>query len=100
MAKKITGYIKLQIPAGRANPSPPVGPALGQQGVNIPQFCKIFETEAQVGSRVKNNESGKLGEIIGFYTGDDEQFHGDYEIQWDDGSKDYVVDPNTVTLQV
>jgi len=42
MAKKISGYIKLQIPAGRANPSPPVGPALGQQGVNIPQFCKAF----------------------------------------------------------
>ena len=45
MAKKITGYIKLQIPAGRANPSPPVGPALGQQGVNIPQFCKAFNAE-------------------------------------------------------
>ena len=42
MAKKISGYIKLQIPAGRANPSPPVGPALGQQGENIPQFCKAF----------------------------------------------------------
>ncbi len=42
MAKKITGYIKLQIPAGQASPSPPVGPALGQHGVNIPQFCKAF----------------------------------------------------------
>ena len=42
MAKKVTGQIKLQIPAGRANPSPPVGPALGQHGVNIPQFCKAF----------------------------------------------------------
>ncbi len=42
MAKKIAGYIKLQIPAGQANPSPPVGPALGQHGVNIPQFCKAF----------------------------------------------------------
>ena len=42
MAKKITGFIKLQIPAGQATPSPPVGPALGQHGVNIPQFCKAF----------------------------------------------------------
>ena len=42
MAKKITGFIKLQIPAGKANPSPPVGPALGQKGVNIMEFCKQF----------------------------------------------------------
>ncbi len=42
MAKKITGYIKLQIPAGKANPAPPVGPALGQKGVNIMEFCKQF----------------------------------------------------------
>jgi len=42
MAKKISGYIKLQIPAGKANPSPPVGPALGQKGVNIMEFCKQF----------------------------------------------------------
>ncbi len=51
MAKKITGYVKLQVPAGRANPSPPVGPALGQQGVNIMQFCKEFNarTQAQMG---------------------------------------------------
>ena len=42
MAKKISGFIKLQIPAGQATPSPPVGPALGQHGVNIPQFCKAF----------------------------------------------------------
>ena len=42
MAKKIDGYIKLQIPAGKANPSPPVGPALGQKGVNIMEFCKAF----------------------------------------------------------
>ena len=45
MAKKITGYIKLQIPAGKANPSPPVGPALGQKGVNIMQFCKQFNAK-------------------------------------------------------
>ncbi len=44
MAKKITGYIKLQIPAGKANPSPPVGPALGQKGVNIMEFCKQFNS--------------------------------------------------------
>ena len=44
MAKKISGYIKLQIPAGQANPAPPVGPALGQQGVNIMEFCKQYNT--------------------------------------------------------
>ena len=47
MAKKIQGYIKLQIPAGGANPSPPVGPALGQQGVNIMEFCKAFNAKTQ-----------------------------------------------------
>jgi len=47
MAKKITGYIKLQIPAGQANPSPPVGPALGQRGVNIMEFCKAFNSSTQ-----------------------------------------------------
>jgi len=47
MAKKITGYIKLQIPAGAANPSPPVGPALGQKGVNIMEFCKAFNAQTQ-----------------------------------------------------
>lgn len=47
MAKKINGYIKLQIPAGKANPSPPVGPALGQHGVNIMEFCKAFNAETQ-----------------------------------------------------
>ncbi len=47
MAKKVTGIIKLQIPAGQANPAPPVGPALGQQGVNIMAFCKEFNAAAQ-----------------------------------------------------
>ena len=47
MAKKITGYIKLQIPAGQATPAPPVGPALGQQGVNIMEFCKTFNARTQ-----------------------------------------------------
>jgi large subunit ribosomal protein L11 len=47
MAKKITGQIKLQIPAGAANPSPPVGPALGQRGVNIMEFCKAFNAQTQ-----------------------------------------------------
>jgi len=47
MAKKIQGYIKLQIPAGKANPSPPVGPALGQHGVNIMEFCKAFNAKTQ-----------------------------------------------------
>ena len=51
MAKKVSGYIKLQIPAGQANPAPPVGPALGQQGVNIMEFCKAFNaaTKDQAG---------------------------------------------------
>ncbi len=47
MAKKVTGQIKLQIPAGQANPSPPVGPALGQQGVNIMEFCKSFNEKTK-----------------------------------------------------
>ena len=47
MAKKISGYIKLQIPAGQANPSPPIGPALGQHGVNIMEFCKSFNAKTQ-----------------------------------------------------
>ena len=47
MAKKITGYINLQVPAGAANPSPPIGPALGQRGVNIMEFCKAFNAKTQ-----------------------------------------------------
>jgi large subunit ribosomal protein L11 len=47
MAKKVTGFIKLQIPAGQATPAPPVGPALGQQGVNIMEFCKTFNARTQ-----------------------------------------------------
>ncbi len=47
MAKKIVGFIKLQIPAGKANPSPPVGPALGQRGLNIMEFCKAFNAQTQ-----------------------------------------------------
>ena len=51
MAKKIKGYIKLQVPAGQANPSPPIGPALGQQGVNIMEFCKAFNAQTQNGEQ-------------------------------------------------
>ena len=47
MAKKVTGYVKLQVPAGAANPAPPVGPALGQHGVNIMEFCKQFNARTQ-----------------------------------------------------
>ena len=53
MAKKITGYIKLQVPAGEAKPSPPIGPALGQRGVNIMEFCKAFN--AQTGDMEKGS---------------------------------------------
>ena len=54
MAKKVIGFIKLQIPAGKANPAPPVGPALGQHGVNIMEFCKAFNAKTQ----------DKMGDII------------------------------------
>jgi len=47
VAKKITGYVKLQVPAGAANPSPPIGPALGQRGLNIMEFCKAFNAKTQ-----------------------------------------------------
>jgi large subunit ribosomal protein L11 len=47
MAKKVVGYIKLQVPAGKANPSPPIGPALGQKGLNIMEFCKAFNAKTQ-----------------------------------------------------
>ena len=47
MAKKISGYVKLQVPAGAANPSPPIGPALGQRGLNIMEFCKAFNAQTQ-----------------------------------------------------
>jgi large subunit ribosomal protein L11 len=57
MAKKVTGQIKLQIPAGAANPSPPVGPALGQRGVNIMEFCKAFNAATQ-------NMQGLVGPVI------------------------------------
>ena len=53
MAKKIVGYIKLQVPAGKANPSPPIGPALGQRGLNIMEFCKAFNAQtAQENGRI------------------------------------------------
>ncbi|MGH8016146.1 MAG: 50S ribosomal protein L11 [Candidatus Zixiibacteriota bacterium] len=52
MGKKVTGFIKLQIPAGQANPAPPVGPALGQRGVNIMEFCKAFNAKTQSGNGI------------------------------------------------
>ena len=58
MAKKITGYIKLEIPAGQANPSPPVGPALGARGLNIMEFCKAFNAATQ------NSEQGTPTPVI------------------------------------
>ncbi len=62
MAKKITGYIKLQIEAGKANPSPPIGPALGQRGVNIMEFCKTFN------EKTKDKVGFKLPTIITVYS--------------------------------
>jgi large subunit ribosomal protein L11 len=58
MAKKITGYVKLQVPAGQANPSPPIGPALGQRGLNIMEFCKAFNAKTQ------NMEAGSPVPVI------------------------------------
>src|SRR3984885_14329440 len=58
MAKKVTGQIKLQVPAGKANPSPPIGPALGQRGVNIMEFCKAFNSATQ------NLESGLITPVV------------------------------------
>jgi large subunit ribosomal protein L11 len=52
MAKKIIGFIKLQVPAGKANPSPPIGPALGQRGLNIMEFCKSFNAQTQQGYEI------------------------------------------------
>jgi large subunit ribosomal protein L11 len=62
MAKKISGFIKLQIPAGKANPSPPVGPALGQKGVNIMEFCKQFN------ARTSDKEGLIIPVVITVYT--------------------------------
>ena len=64
MAKKVNGYVKLQVPAGQANPSPPIGPALGQQGVNIMEFCKQFNAQTanvEKGSGTPN--TSKVGKI-------------------------------------
>ena len=58
MAKKITGYVKLQVPAGAANPSPPIGPALGQRGLNIMEFCKAFNAATQ------NQEKGAPTPVV------------------------------------
>ena len=59
MAKKVTGYIKLQVPAGKANPAPPIGPALGQHGVNIPGFCKEFNERTAKQERRKQDAKRK-----------------------------------------
>ena len=57
MAKKVVGFIKLQIPGGKANPSPPIGPALGQKGVNIMEFCKAFNAQTQ-------DQGGKIIPVV------------------------------------
>jgi large subunit ribosomal protein L11 len=62
MAKKITGYIKLQVPAGKANPAPPIGPALGQHGVNIMEFCKQFNAKT-----AQNDPDMKIPVVITVY---------------------------------
>ena len=67
MAKKITGYIKLQLPAGKANPSPPVGPALGQHGVNIMQFCKDFNAKTTMANAANAaNNLAYQGQLASF----------------------------------
>jgi large subunit ribosomal protein L11 len=62
MAKKITGYLKLQVPAGAANPSPPIGPALGQRGLNIMEFCKAFNAQTQ-----KEEKNAPIPVVITIY---------------------------------
>lgn len=62
MAKKVTGYIKLQVPAGKANPAPPIGPALGQHGVNIMEFCKAFNAKT-----AQNDPDMKIPVVITVY---------------------------------
>ena len=62
MAKKITGYIKLQVPAGKANPAPPIGPALGQHGVNMMEFCKAFNAKT-----AQNDPDMKIPVVITVY---------------------------------
>ena len=64
MAKKVQGYIKLQVPAGSANPSPPIGPALGQQGVNIMEFCKAFNAKTSA----KDQEGLIIPVVITIYS--------------------------------
>ena len=67
MAKKIDGYIKLQVPAGKANPSPPIGPALGQRGLNIMEFCKEFNAETQghgAGHADPGGDHGLFGPLL------------------------------------
>ena len=61
MAKKVTGYLKLQVPAGAANPSPPIGPALGQRGLNIMEFCKAFNAQTQKEEKNTPKVTGFLG---------------------------------------
>ena len=79
MAKKVIGYIKLQIPAGKANPSPPVGPALGQRGLNIMEFCKQFNARTQ-------DNAGKLIPVI--------------ITVYKDKSFDFIVKTPPVTIQL
>ena len=61
MAKKVTGYVKLQVPAGSANPSPPIGPALGQRGLNIMEFCKAFNAKTQ------DQEKGRIKVAVSIF---------------------------------
>ncbi len=63
MAKKIEGYLKLQVPAGQANPSPPIGPALGQRGLNIMEFCKTFNAATQ-----NQDQGSPIPTVITIYT--------------------------------
>ena len=85
MAKKIDGYIKLQIPAGQANPSPPVGPALGQKGVNIMEFCKAFNAATQslrAGPPYSSRYYGLQRQVIYVYQKDAPRFNIALEGPW------------------
>ena len=80
--KKILGLIKLQIPAGKANPSPPVGPALGQKGLNIMEFCKAFNAQTQ-----KIEMDVKVGEKVRITSGPFAEFVGDITEVYPDKAK-------------
>ena len=79
MAKKIVGFVKLQVPAGKANPSPPIGPALGQRGLNIMEFCKAFNAQTQGVEKPRPKVEWTVGEVVRVKEGPFTDFNGSVE---------------------